>query len=264
MELLAWAAGFALFFIVLRFLERHREIRAFWLGRVALGAVVGLLLARLSVLWTRFDDVLANPALVLNASVGLAGWFGGLFAFAGVAMVSLLQLRRTSDEARSWPLMASVGAGIALAAGLLVLAPRAFEGPPELHTAVPDLEGRPHTLAEWNGKVTILNFWATWCPPCLAEMPDLKTFAASGPSALLIGVDAAATEKDGVAGVVKFAADNKLSWTQLADRDGLLQKAYDVAALPTTVVLDAKGRVIARREGAVDAAWLASFNVSGH
>jgi hypothetical protein len=59
--------------------------------------------------------------------------------------------------------------------------------------------------------------------------------------------------------VLAFAAAQKIGWPQLTDPDSALQKAYSVSALPTTVVLDAKGRVVERREGAVDLDWLNSL-----
>ncbi len=146
---------------------------------------------------------------------------------------------------------------MALAGALLLFAPRL--GPAELHVSVPDLEGRHHTLAEWKGRVAVVNFWATWCPPCLTELPDLKTFAATSKTVAVVGVNAIATEKQGAAGVLAFAAAQKLGWTQLADPDGALQKAYSVSALPTTVVLDSEGAVVDRHEGAVDLGWLNSL-----
>jgi thiol-disulfide isomerase/thioredoxin len=253
----ALAAGFALFFILLRVFERDREVRSFWLGRVVIGAVVGIVLARLAPLWTRFDDVLSDPSVLITAETGLAGLVGGLFAFAGVTLTSMLQLSRVRKEARRWPLLVPAVAGLALAGVLTLLAPRL--GPPELHVSVPDLEGRRHTLAEWNGKIAVVNFWATWCPPCLTELPDLKTFSAASNTVAVVGVNAIATEKQGASGVLAFAAAQKIGWTQLADPDGALQKAYAVSALPTTVVLDAKGTVVERREGAVDLGWLNSL-----
>jgi len=255
MGLLALAAGFALFFILLLVLERDRQARRFWLGRVAVAAVVGVVLAKLAPLWTKFDAVLSNPMLLVTDGVGTAGLFGGAFAFAGVALVSLAELRRARIPGRPLRLLLSAAAGLLLTLGLVVLLPKITGGPAELHVAVPDLEGHPHTLAEWKGKVVLLNFWATWCPPCVAELPDLKNFAATSKTVTVIGVDALATEQGGVPAVLRFAADNKISWAQLADPEGLLQRAYRVGALPTTVIL-ADGKVLARHEGAIDRAWL--------
>ncbi len=253
---LALAAGFALFFILFHVFERDREIRSFWLGRVTVGAILGVILARLAPLWTKFDNVLSDPMILITDKTGLAGIIGGVFAFAGVALVSLLQLRRNVPKARRWPLLVSVGAGLLLAGGVQFLS-SAPSGPPELRVSVPDLEDRKHTLAEWSGKITVVNFWATWCPPCLAELPDLKTFSSTpSKTVAVVGVDAISTEKQGAAGVLAFASAHQINWTQLADPEGALQKAFAVSVLPTTVVLDRGGKVVERREGAVDLAWL--------
>jgi thiol-disulfide isomerase/thioredoxin len=254
----ALAAGFALFFILLRFFERDRDVRSFWLGRVVMGAVVGVILARLAPLWTRFDDVLSDPLILITAETGLAGLVGGLFAFSGVTLTSLLQLRRVRKDARRWTLLVPVGVGLLLAGGLLLLSARP-SGPPETHLSVLDLEGRHHTLAEWKGHVAVVNFWATWCPPCLDELPDLKTFSAASKTVAVVGVDAINLEKQGSSGVLAFASEHQLGWTQLADSEGVLQKAYAVSALPTTVVLDPSGKVVERHEGAVDLAWLGTL-----
>jgi len=121
---------------------------------------------------------------------------------------------------------------------------------------VPDLEGRRHALADWKGKVVVVNFWATWCTPCQAELPEFQAFVQKPSKVQLVGVNLIATEKDGESGVIRFASQKKMNWTQLTDPDGLLQKAFAVTVIPTTVVLDTEGRVVDRREGAVDLFWL--------
>ncbi len=63
----------------------------------------------------------------------------------------------------------------ALAAGVVAqrwLKPDEVPAASQLEIAFPDLEGKPHLLSEWKGKIVIVNFWATWCPPCVEEMPE--------------------------------------------------------------------------------------------
>jgi thiol-disulfide isomerase/thioredoxin len=78
----------------------------------------------------------------------------------------------------------------------------AFEAPPKTASApdlfvleLPDTSGKPQTLAQWRGKPLIVNFWATWCPPCVEEMPELSAFqteaSAKGAQIIGIGIDSA-------------------------------------------------------------------------
>lgn len=73
---------------------------------------------------------------------------------------------------------------------------------------------------------------------------------------MVIGINLIGTEKEGEKGVIRFASQNKLTWTQLTDPQGILQRAFSVTSIPTTVVLDPSGRVVDRREGPVDLFWL--------
>jgi len=261
-SLLALAAGLLLFVGLLFVLVRDGNLRKFWISRTLTALVVGLALWKLTPLWTRWDAVFDNPLLLLSMNGGLAAVLGGLFAFAAIVAVGLWQVGKERPGTKRWPLAVPVAAGLAVVGlwGALepVIVPRPGSNPGlAVPMLVPDLEGRRHALADWKGKVVVVNFWATWCPPCLAELPEFQAFTQK-PSAkvTLVGVDLIGTEKDGESAVIRFASQKKMNWTQLTDPDGELQKAFAVTVIPTTVVLDPEGRVVDRREGAVDLFWL--------
>jgi len=259
---IALGVGLGAFVVLLFVLERNAEVRKFWLSRTTTALAVGIILWKLTPVWTRWDTVFDHPFLLLSMNGGLAATLGGLFAFLAIVAVSFWQTTKIWPQEKPWRSVVPVAAGLVLAGAVTLLQPVVVPRPGSdpggaVQTLVPDLNGMPHALVDWRGRVVVLNFWATWCPPCLAELPEFLAFTQGGSSkVVVVGVDMIATEKDGESGVAQFIKDNKMTWTQLTDASGELQKAFAVTALPTTVVLDPEGRVVDRREGAVDLFWL--------
>lgn len=264
-SLLALAAGFVLFVGVLFLAEKDREVRKFWVSRVSNALVLGLLFWKLTPFWTRWETVFSNPLLLLSMNGGLAALGGGGLAFATVLLLSLVQLGKERPGVRRLPLVAPVVAGALLSVAVVLVHPLVVPLPgrdpgPAMTALVPDLEGRSHALADWSGKVVVVNFWATWCPPCLAELPEFQLFTQkASDKVVVVGVNLITTEKEGERGVIRFASQNKLTWTQLTDPAGELQRGFAVTTIPTTVVLSPDGRVVDRREGAVDLFWLSTL-----
>jgi thiol-disulfide isomerase/thioredoxin len=104
-----------------------------------------------------------------------------------------------------------------------------------------DLKGVAHTLAGYRGKVVLLNFWASWCPPCLREMPSLERLRVNmtGRPLEIVALDSAETAGD----VQDYLSRMKLGFTILLDPDGSATRRWKVFALPTSFLLDAEGRV---------------------
>ena len=108
-----------------------------------------------------------------------------------------------------------------------------------------------HTLAEYRGKWVVLNFWATWCAPCRAEMPSLQRLALAMPEIAVVPV---ATGRNAVAQIEKFYDEAGVtSLPVLRDPKSGLARAMGVLGLPVTVILDPEGREVARLIG--DAEW---------
>ncbi|MCI2098391.1 MAG: TlpA family protein disulfide reductase [Succiniclasticum sp.] len=109
-----------------------------------------------------------------------------------------------------------------------------------------DLQGVARTVRPGDGSVYVLNFWATWCPPCRAEMPEIQEFAASHASDLrFYAVNLQEKREE----VQAFLTRNGYAMPILLDEDGSVSDAYRVRAIPTTLILNGKGEVILRREG---------------
>jgi thiol-disulfide isomerase/thioredoxin len=136
-------------------------------------------------------------------------------------------------------------AGAFRAAGIPILTkpvdPEAF--------SLPLLKDGRTELSAYKGKVVLLNFWATWCPPCRAEMPSMeivyKRFKDQGLEILAIDC---AEEK---AVVERFMEDNKYSYPVLLDTDGTVGGLYGIEAIPTTFILNREGKIIARVVGSL-------------
>jgi thiol-disulfide isomerase/thioredoxin len=109
--------------------------------------------------------------------------------------------------------------------------------------SVPSLSGGSSELAAYRGKVVVMNLWATWCPPCRAEMPDLQRLADAykGRNVVVIGVD----QGESAQRVAAFAKSLGIRYPILLDQSQQYGRVYAALGLPTTVVVDPDG-VIAR------------------
>jgi peroxiredoxin len=116
---------------------------------------------------------------------------------------------------------------------------------------VPSPTGPPVSLRDFKGKVVLLNFWATWCPPCKEEMPSMERlhqrYRKRGFTVLAISIDA-----DGAAAVVPFAKNLGVTFPIGLDPKMALATEYGVRALPSTFVIDRHGSTVAMAIGPRD------------
>jgi peroxiredoxin len=118
-----------------------------------------------------------------------------------------------------------------------------------------DTDGIPHSLAEHRGSVVVLNFWGTWCPPCLKELPGLSRFADEHPEVLVLGV---AVESGSTKRLAAEKERLDIRFPVVA-ADQLVQSAYGVRVLPTTFVIDGNGIVRHHQVGIVTAERLSDW-----
>jgi thiol-disulfide isomerase/thioredoxin len=113
-----------------------------------------------------------------------------------------------------------------------------------------DLEGRPLSLAEAKGKIVLLNFWATWCGPCRAEIPDLvdlqKRYADK------LEIIALATDEEDADEVRRFVMKSGINYRVAMTSDEVRRDYGGIAALPTSFVIDAQGRIVQKHVGLND------------
>jgi len=113
-----------------------------------------------------------------------------------------------------------------------------------------DLGGRRHTLGNYRGQVVLVNFWASWCPPCLAEMPSMQRLATAlqdRPFRLL-----AVNVRESSSKVWKFKKLLNVTFTTLLDSQGEAAEAWNVQIYPTSYLIDADGRMRYVAYGPVD------------
>ena len=116
--------------------------------------------------------------------------------------------------------------------------------------ALADLDNKRHRLSEYRGKVVLVNFWASWCVPCLREMPGMQRMADSlrDQAFEILAINVAEQQHR----VQEFLNSMDISLTVLLDSDGSTLKAWQVRGLPTSFLIDAEGRIRYRVVGPID------------
>ena len=113
-----------------------------------------------------------------------------------------------------------------------------------------DLDGKLHKLSDYRGKVVFLNFWATWCPPCRAEIPSMERLneVLSSKDFVMIAVNVDENIKD----LEAFVKETPHNFIVLSDADAKIQNLYQVFKFPETFVIDRQGRIVEHIVGARD------------
>ncbi|GAB4575010.1 MAG: hypothetical protein Kow0077_24410 [Anaerolineae bacterium] len=121
---------------------------------------------------------------------------------------------------------------------------------------LPGLDGEQLSLGDYRGQYVLVNFWATWCPPCRAELPDLvsyyKQHADSG--FMLIGVN----EQEPPAVVNAFLRQNNLDFPVVLDGNGSVMQAYGVTGMPSSFLVNPEGQIVRMWTGMINRITLES------
>ena len=124
---------------------------------------------------------------------------------------------------------------------------------------LPDLDGRDHTLSDYRGRWVVVNYWATWCPPCLEELPELEVFHSnSDGKAVVLAVN---MEEIEVPRLRAFADDQFLSFPILvaSAQPRPDQLIGPILGLPTSYLVSPDGEIVARQTGKITAKAIGTF-----
>ena len=115
-----------------------------------------------------------------------------------------------------------------------------------------DMDGESYTLSDYRGKVVMVNFWATWCPPCRRELPSMETLyqAFKDDSFTILAIN----QWESPDHVFAYMGQLEVfpSFPIIFDRDSAVSQTFGVKGLPTTVLIDKRGRVVYRAVGGRD------------
>lgn len=122
---------------------------------------------------------------------------------------------------------------------------------------VNDLEGNPISLSDFHGKKVLLNFWASWCPPCRAEMPYMERIYQEykKDDIAIVAVNMLTTEKS-IDDVHQFIEDFELSFPIPVDEEGELGETFEIMSYPTSYFIDSDGVIRSKMIGTMDEEYM--------
>jgi peroxiredoxin len=224
---------------------------------------------KLSPILFQFSTVIKNPSALVYLPGGVTGLAAGIAAAAVLLAASFYRQKgNRRGLAKNLAFNLAVLLVLFAAAGLVTgIAAKRLEGQ-GTESAVTagreapgfvlqGIDGLEYRLADYRGKTVVLNFWASWCPPCKAELPELKAFYKdlNSDEAVLLAVNLYTTERDPSA-LPAFIEEEGMSFPVPLDVTGQTAEAYNVRSIPTTVIINGEGVITAVKNGAVTESWL--------
>ena len=212
--------------------------------------LAGLLAARLAFVAQYSAAYLQSPLAIVDVRDG--GWSPAFGLLAAALATGWFAWRRPAQRK---PLLVAAGtAGVLWLAGTLLPAALRADAPRLPALTLSDLAGRQVPLAGFTGRPTVVNLWATWCPPCRREMPVLQQAQAARPDLHFVFLN----QGESAAKVQGWLAGQQLPLRNvLLDAQGQAGLQLGHRALPTTLFFDARGRLVDTRVGELSHATLA-------
>jgi|ATLU01.1.fsa_nt_gi peroxiredoxin len=110
-----------------------------------------------------------------------------------------------------------------------------------------DIAGKAHGLSDYRGRVLIVNFWATWCPPCREEMPSMQRAweQLRDDNVVILGINVGEDKE----AILRFTAEYPVTFPLLMDQDSRVSNEWSVLGLPSTFAIDPSGKIVYRALG---------------
>lgn len=216
---------------------------------------------KLSLILTDARDVFINPLLLLYGSGSAVNILIGITA--GGLFMAYRWTRRKPGKTVNKALIRGLGTALAISlitGGAMVVS----GGGASERELLPPVSLMAEDGSSWDvsmaaGNPVVLNFWASWCPPCRAEMPMLERLQSDSrfSNVTFFAVNAVRTEKKSEDGR-KWLEENEIDLPLLYDTTGEAMNRYGISSLPTTIVVDTSGRIVSMKTGTVSRSWLIS------
>jgi thiol-disulfide isomerase/thioredoxin len=128
---------------------------------------------------------------------------------------------------------------------------------PALDFKLNDLNGKEVSLSDYKGKKVFLNFWASWCPPCKAEMPDIEKLynETNDTDLVILAINVGEIKSD----VTNFLNDNKYNFTVLLDSDQNISNQYNIRGIPTSFFINKEGEIVSSKVGGMSLDEMKSY-----
>lgn len=250
---------YGIIYLLMIFLEKDKESRSRAADRLQNSILLSYLLNRLIFLLTHFSMVLSSPLALIQGRNS----FIPLIVSVICMPLFFWLLKRKTGKNKDYKALGLFIILLVLAMTVFsILGNTAGSGLPGVNKGdrLPEVQlSETINMEDFRGEVVILNFWATWCPPCQAEMPEINRFAADyEDEVIFFAVNLTTTEKSAGAAEI-YLRTHSYDMPLILDPKGELSTFFNIERIPTTLVIGPEGMILDRMEETISYDYLKSF-----